>query len=211
MEAGPEILTQRLRLSRLIAGDASAMYQYRSDPDVCRYQSFEPGSLADVEALIGDLQSVAFDTAGAWFQFGIRVRETGSLIGDIGARVTADDPRQVELGVTVAPIHQGRGFGTESVIGLLDCLLVDTRKHRVFASVDPLNKSWYGTQAKFELQPKCQPRTMHKEARVQTAGACIRTKLKWFVTNPKACSERGGPTKDIRPPTPRSHRNTLPQ
>jgi RimJ/RimL family protein N-acetyltransferase len=137
--AGPEIRTQRLRLSQLVADDASAMYQYRSDPDVCRYQSFEPGSLSDVEAFIGGLQSTAFDTAGTWFQFGIRLQETGLLLGDIGAHFTASDPRQVELGVTVAPKHQGQGFGTEAVIGLLDHLLVGMQKHRVFASVDPRN------------------------------------------------------------------------
>ena len=136
---GPEILTQRLRLSQLIASDATAMHEYRSDPTVCRYQSFEPGSLADVEAFIGGLQSVAFDTAGAWFQFGIRLQATGLLIGDIGVHVTANDPRQVEFGVTVAPMHQGQGLGTESVIGLLDHLLVGMQKHRVFASVDPRN------------------------------------------------------------------------
>ena len=137
--AGPEIMTQRSRLSQLVIDDATAMYEYRSDPTVCRYQSFEPGSLADVEDLIGGLQSTAFDTAGAWFQFGIRLQETGLLIGDTGVHVTASDPSQVELGVTVSPLHQGQGFGTEAVAGLLDHLLVDMQKHRVFASVDPRN------------------------------------------------------------------------
>ena len=137
--AGPEILTQRLKLSQLVASDATAMHEYRSDTTVCRYQSFEPSSLADVEAFIGGLQSVAFDTAGAWFQFGIRLQEAGLLIGDLGVHVTANDPRQVEFGVTVAPTHQGQGFGAESVIGLLDHLLLGMQKHRVFASVDPRN------------------------------------------------------------------------
>ena len=137
---GPGISTHHLRLSQLVAGDAPAMYEYRSDPDVCRYQSFEPSSLADMEAFIGGLQSNAFDTAGTWFQFGIRLRESGLLIGDIGAHFTADDSRQVEIGFTVAPAHQGQGFGTESVAGLLDFLLVTAQKHRVFASVDPRNE-----------------------------------------------------------------------
>ena len=138
---GPEISTRRLRLTQLVAGDAPPMYEYRSDPEVCRYQSFEPSSLVDVEAFIGGLQSNTFDTAGTWFQFGIRLRESGLLIGDIGAHFTADDVRQVEIGFTVAPVHQGQGFGTESVTGLLDFLLVTIQKHRVFASVDPRNES----------------------------------------------------------------------
>jgi RimJ/RimL family protein N-acetyltransferase len=62
------------------------------------------------------------------------------LIGDIGAHFMSDDPRQVEIGFTVAPTYQGQGFGTEAVSGLLDYLLNSVQKHRVFASVDPRNE-----------------------------------------------------------------------
>ncbi len=136
----PEILTQRLRLSPLIASDAPTMYEYRSDTDVCRYQSFEPGSLGDVEEFIGSLRSNTFDTAGTWFQFAIRIQESGQLIGDFGTHFIADDPRQVEIGFTVSPANQGQGYGTEAVTGVLDHLLGPLQKHRVFASVDPRNE-----------------------------------------------------------------------
>lgn len=136
---GPEILTERLKLSQLMASDALAMYQYRSDPEVCRYQTFEPGSLAEVEEFIAGLQSNDFDTAGSWFQFAIRLRESGLLIGDLGTHFMADDPRQVEIGITVSPANQGRGLATEAVSGILGHLLGSIRRHRVFASVDPRN------------------------------------------------------------------------
>ena len=135
----PEILTERLSLSRLTASDAPAMYGYRCDPEVCRYQSFEPGSLEDVEAFIAGLQSNAFDAPGSWFQFAIRSRESGLLIGDLGTHFVAYDPRQVEIGFTLAPAYQGRGFATEAVSGILSYLLGPAQKHRVFASVDPRN------------------------------------------------------------------------
>lgn len=136
---GPAILTQRLRLSPLTANDATAMYEYRSDPDVCRYQSFEPGSLGDVENFITGLQDNIFDTAGTWFQFAIRLQDSGQLVGDLGVHFCADDPRQVEIGITVSPAFQGQGFGTEAVTGILDHLFGSLQKHRVFASVDPRN------------------------------------------------------------------------
>ena len=137
--AQPEILTERLKLSPLAAADAPAMYAYRSDPEVCRYQSFEPGSLAEVQAFIAGLQAATFDTAGTWFQFAIRRRDTEQLIGDLGAHFLAADPRQVEIGFTVSPASQGRGFGTEAVSGMLNHLFGTLHKHRVFASVDPDN------------------------------------------------------------------------
>ena len=138
---GPEISTRRLRLSQLVVRDAPAMYEYRSDPEVCRYQSFEPGSLGDVEEFIGGLQSNTFGTAGSWFQFAIRLQETGQLIGDLGTHFITDDPKQVEIGFTVSPVYQAQGFGTEAVSGILSHLLGPLQKHRVFASVDPRNKS----------------------------------------------------------------------
>ena len=137
---GPEILTERLRLSPLVAGDAPAMYEYRSDPEVCRYQTFEPGSLGDVEDFIGGLQTNIFDTAGTWFQFAIRLQDSGRMIGDLGVHFLSDDPRQVEIGFTVSPANQGRGYGTEAVTGVLGHLFGHLQKHRVFASVDPRNE-----------------------------------------------------------------------
>ena len=133
------IVTRRLLLSPLAAGDAPAMYGYRGDPDVCRFQTFEPGSLKDVEDLIAGLQPGAFATPGSWSQYAIRIRDTGELAGDLGIQVLASDPRQAEIGFTVAPAHQRRGYGTEAVAGMLGYLLGPARKHRVIASVDPRN------------------------------------------------------------------------
>lgn len=136
----PEILTQRLKLSPLMASDATAMYEYRSDPEVCRYQSFEPGSLGEVESFIDGLKNNIFDTAGTWFQFAIRHQDRGQLTGDLGVHFCADHPQQVEIGFTVSPAFQGQGFGTEAVTGILDHLFGSLQKHRVFASVDPRNE-----------------------------------------------------------------------
>lgn len=137
----PEIVTKRLRLSRFRESDAVVFFDYRSDPEVCRYQSFEPGSLDDAKQFISEQRAIQFDTRDTWFQFAIRRRETGLLVGDLGVHFLADDSQQVEIGFTVDPRHQGCGFGTEAVKGVLDHLLGPLRKHRVFASVDPRNKA----------------------------------------------------------------------
>ena len=137
---GPEIQTGRLRLAPLRAADASVFFEYRANPEVRRYQSFEPRSVDDAEKFIGELQPVVFDTPDSWFQFGIRLQESDVLIGDLGVHFLANDSPQVEIGFTVAPAHQGQGYGTEAVAGLLDHLFCVLRKHRVFASVDPRNE-----------------------------------------------------------------------
>ncbi len=133
-----EILTPRLRLIRLTPADAAVVHAYRADPAVSRYQGFAPGPVADVVAFIAALAD-AFDTPGTWYQFGLRLRATGELVGDLGVRFLADDPDQAEIGFTLAPAHQRRGLATEAVKGALDHLFGPARKHRVFASVDPRN------------------------------------------------------------------------
>jgi len=134
-----EIITRRLRLSRLAPSDVMAIYEYRSDPEVCRYQSFEPGSIEDAAAFTARLQGYPFDTPGTWFQFAIRQAGSAEVIGDVGVHFPDDSPRQAEIGFTLAPAYQGRGYATEAVSALIEHLLGSCKKHRVFASVDPRN------------------------------------------------------------------------
>jgi RimJ/RimL family protein N-acetyltransferase len=133
------IVTDRLTLAPLVPDDAERMFAYRSDPDVGRYQSWVPGSVSEVSAFIDRLQGVAFDKPGTWFQLGIRLSGSGLLVGDIGVHVPDGEPRQAEIGFTVAPDHQGRGVAAEAVTGTLAHLFAACGKHRVFASVDPRN------------------------------------------------------------------------
>jgi RimJ/RimL family protein N-acetyltransferase len=137
--AGPEILTERLVLSALADTDATALLAYRSDPCVSRFQTWEPRTLEDARLFIERLGGVAFDTPGTWFQFGIRLRPGGELVGDLGVHFDAEEPRQVEVGVTVSPAHQGAGLATEALEAVLAHLFDRCGKHRVVASVDPRN------------------------------------------------------------------------
>lgn len=134
----PEIITPRLTLSRLVAADAPDVLAYRSRDEVSRYQNFAPTTLGEVEEFIAALAE-DFDVPGTWFQLGIRLADTGGLIGDLGARFLTEDSSQVEIGITLSPAHQRQGYGAEALRGLLDFLFGVLDKHRVFASVAPRN------------------------------------------------------------------------
>ena len=137
----PEIATNQLSLTPLVASDAQPFFEYRSDPVVCRYQSFAPCRIEDARMFIKQSQTSVFGQPGSWFQFGIRLRESGRLVGDLGIHFLTDHEQQVEIGFTVAAKDQGHGFGTEAVTGLLGYLFGPLQQHRVMASVDPRNKS----------------------------------------------------------------------
>jgi RimJ/RimL family protein N-acetyltransferase len=65
----------------------------------------------------------------------VALRATGQLIGDCAAMTRADDPGQCEIGFTIAPRYQGRGYATEAV-RLLVGYLFARGKHRITACCD---------------------------------------------------------------------------
>lgn len=131
-----ELVTARLRLDALRQGDAEALFRYRADPEVCRYQGWRPAALAEAERFIEDQSALAEPLQGQWFQRAIRDRGDGVLIGDVGFCM-ADG--QAEFGITLAPAVQGKGFAREALHALFGWLFGGQGIHRVHASVDPRN------------------------------------------------------------------------
>jgi len=133
--------TERVGIGPLSLDHAETMYAYRSNPRVSRYQSWEPRSVEEVRRFISSQVGASPDAPGRWRQLGIFELESGRLAGDVGVHVLEYDPRQVEVGITVAPAFQGRGLATEALRALLRHLFVDLGKHRVCGSVDPRNSA----------------------------------------------------------------------
>ncbi|MCA9521221.1 MAG: GNAT family N-acetyltransferase [Myxococcales bacterium] len=131
--------TERLSLRLLQLEDAERLRSYHNLPEVHRYQNWGAGSLEEVRAMVAETREKAPGTPGRWVQLGIEERATGVLVGDCGLHVLGTDPRQAELGITLDPAHQKRGFATEAIRALLGYVLGDRQKHRVFVSVDPEN------------------------------------------------------------------------
>ena len=71
-------------------------------------------------------------------QLAIESKETQQLLGDLYIR-TLSDPRQLELGYTLALEQQGKGYMTEAVTTFLDAWFADPNHHRVQATTDPRN------------------------------------------------------------------------
>jgi len=102
------LTTARLVLRRFRPEDLDALVAYRSDPETARYQSWEvPYRPSQARQFLQELEAIHPDTPGEWFQFAISLRGADGLIGDCGAHVQAEDPRQAEIGFTLAPQHQG--------------------------------------------------------------------------------------------------------
>jgi RimJ/RimL family protein N-acetyltransferase len=140
-ERFPDQLTSaRLLLRRLQRDDAGALCAYRSLPEVARYQYWESFGPDDAARLIESQSAAEPGVAGTWFQLAIVNAASGQMIGDCGLHCRKDDPRQMEIGITLAPRHQGRRYADEAVECLLDYVFSSPGKHRVSATVDAFNR-----------------------------------------------------------------------
>jgi len=139
-ESFTELPGQRVVVRRFRPADVAEFVAYRSRPEVARYQSWDaPYPREDGERFVRALMTCHPDTPGEWFQFAVALRATGRLIGDCAAMPDADDPRQCEIGFTLAPDYQGRGYATEAVRLLAGYLFTVRGKHRITACCDARN------------------------------------------------------------------------
>ena len=128
------IVTERLLLRPFERGDLPAFAAYRSVPAVAAFQSWDaPYSLADAERFLAEQERAG---PGDWVQLAIVDRGDGTLLGDCAHRI-AD--RQAEIGVTLAPAHQGRSVAREALTALLADLFERHDLHRVTAETDDRN------------------------------------------------------------------------
>jgi aminoglycoside 6'-N-acetyltransferase len=144
-ESFTRLVTARLMLRRFQPSDLDAFVGYRSCAEVARYQTWDaPYPRSAGERFMAEIMASQPDTAGEWFQFAVALRSTGELVGDCAAKPEVDDPRQAEIGFTIAPAHQRRGYATEAVSRLLGYLFESRGKHRVTASCDGRNQASAG-------------------------------------------------------------------
>lgn len=134
-----ELKTPRLLLRRLEPGDADAIVAYRSLAEVARFQSWESFGPADGAKLIAEQAGVVPNMPGTWLQLAIVHSDSGAVIGDCGIHFQRDDSRLVELGITLCPGRQQRGFGGEALRGVLEYVFGQLGKHRVTALIDADN------------------------------------------------------------------------
>ena len=76
---------------------------------------------------------------GEWFQFAVAYPSTDELLGDVALRVDDDDTSRVELGFTMSPAHQGKGYATEAVTRVIAYAFQRLGVETVFAIADARN------------------------------------------------------------------------
>lgn len=130
--------TERLLIRDLTLDDKQAVFNYRSDAEANKFQSWIPETLEDVEQFI-ERNNKEFNQPESWYQVLITEKDSKAVIGDIGIHFFGSENLQAELGITLNKDFQGRGYASEALKGVINFLFSDLKKHRIMASIDPEN------------------------------------------------------------------------
>ncbi|MEV4669197.1 GNAT family N-acetyltransferase [Microbacterium sp. LWO12-1.2] len=134
------IVTTRLLLRPITAGDAVTMHSYKSDPDAVRYVPYAPLTLDEVEQRIATTWSrTVFTTEGDGVCLAVEERESGALVGDVVLFWRSETDRAGEVGYIFAPRFSGRGYASEAVDALLALGFDGLGLHRIAARIDERN------------------------------------------------------------------------
>jgi len=113
------INTDRLVLRYFDESDTIALLDYRSEPEVARYQLWEPFTMSDAVKFIEEYRPLTDPVLGKWFGLAIVLKETGEMIGDLAFQINVDNTT-AEIGFNLNPRFQGRGFALEAVKVLIN-------------------------------------------------------------------------------------------
>jgi RimJ/RimL family protein N-acetyltransferase len=131
--------TARLLLRNLKESDLRDFLEYRSDPEVCRFQGYEPFTEEQGRKYIANLKERKFGAAGKWIQLGIELKGENKLVGDIGLKPDAGEPRIAEFGISLSRQYQGNGYAKEALTEVFDFLFSQSGIHRIIGIVDVEN------------------------------------------------------------------------
>ena len=102
--------TERLTIRRLRDDDLETLTTYRNLPEVAWMQLWNGYTAEEARELINDCKVTEPFTAGGWFQFGVALKATDELIGDLYLKMD-EAGKQAEIGYTFAPNVSGARVG----------------------------------------------------------------------------------------------------
>jgi len=131
------LVTARLTLRPLVAGDLSDHHRLFSDPEVVRYLYDGPMDVAQARAHLERRFYTGLPGEGRWMN--LAVEADGVFVGEVGLTLTSLQHLQCEIGYVFDPRWRGRGYATEAAARMIDLAVDEMGAHRVSGQMDARN------------------------------------------------------------------------
>ena len=133
--------SNRICIRNLKDSDLNDFFSYRSNPEITKYQGFDIMTIEQCKNFIDSQKDMQFGKAGEWVQYAIEDLETNRLIGDCAIKLDDYDIRIAQIGITISPEFQQKGYAKETMKTILDFLFSIEDFHRVVEIVDAENNA----------------------------------------------------------------------
>ena len=144
--------THRLILRPFKIEDADEMFNnWASDPEVTRFLTWPTHSSVDVTRMVLN-DWISHYEDGAYFNWAIELRETGSVIGNIAVVQLREDIEQVEIGYCMSRAFWGQGIMPEAFRAVMEYLFTVVGINRISAHHDVNNPKSGRVMAKAGLK-----------------------------------------------------------
>ena len=146
------IETPRLVLREFEEDDAAATNTYERAPEVVRYQSFPPRSLAESFDYIVQSRATAREVPRRVFDLAVVLRDERRLVGRCGLKVTDAEQREGMLWYILHPGYWGRGIIPEAARALLGFGFGELGLHRIIIDCEPENLASIRVAEKLDMR-----------------------------------------------------------
>jgi len=109
------IYSGRIVIRNIRETDTEAIFQYRSLPEVAKYQYWEPFTKEQVIDFVKRCSHPDFEKEGQWI--GLAIEHENKVIGDCAFCIANNT---VEIGCNISPQYQNKGFAKEALSFLID-------------------------------------------------------------------------------------------
>jgi RimJ/RimL family protein N-acetyltransferase len=133
------IETERLLLRELKHSDLNDIQEYATDPQVIKYLTFGPSTKEETKNFIELCLTQRNNTPRKNYNLGITLPSENKLIGSCAIRVTDMRSKVANIGFCLNRNYWGKGYATETAMGLLNYGFAELQLHRVEANCDPEN------------------------------------------------------------------------
>ncbi|SES06083.1 GNAT family N-acetyltransferase [Salipaludibacillus aurantiacus] len=132
------IHTERLILREVTLDDTSALCSIWSDPEVTKYMNITPFSdKSQAEEMISLFNSLSEKKEAV--RFAIIEKASGGLLGSCGYNLIDKVNAKTEIGYELSSRHWGKGYGSETVSGLVRYAFESMNMNRIEARVEAEN------------------------------------------------------------------------
>ncbi|MEH1789083.1 MAG: GNAT family protein [Nostoc sp.] len=133
------VVTKRLIIRRVAETDLLDFLAYHNHPDVLRYLPLEPITEEQAMSFLARQALVKIGDEGGYIMFAIHHVGDAKMIGEVCISLLPKAQSQGEIGWSLHPNYQGRGYATEAAQVLLNYGFAHHKLHRITSNCSPRN------------------------------------------------------------------------